>query len=64
LPPLCLWVRGQGSLAEVCDRSVAIVGARMATSYGVHVATNLGYELAEQGWTVVSGGVIDRDDED
>jgi DNA processing protein len=61
LPPLCLWVRGQGSLAEACERSVAIVGARMATSYGVHVATNLGYELAEQGWTVVSGGAYGID---
>src|SRR6266511_2016550 len=33
-PPLCLWVRGEAPLAPVLDRSVAVVGARAATSYG------------------------------
>jgi DNA processing protein len=44
---VCLWVRGQGSLTDVFDRSVAVVGARMATSYGGHVASNLAYKLVE-----------------
>lgn len=61
MPPLCLWVRGSRPLAEVIDRSVAIVGARMATSYGGHVASNLAYTLAEQGWTVVAGGAFGID---
>ncbi len=60
-PPLCFWVRGDGSLAEVLNRSVAVVGARAATSYGNHVTTDLAYGLAENGWTVVSGGAYGID---
>ncbi|HEY8533863.1 MAG TPA: DNA-processing protein DprA [Micromonospora sp.] len=60
-PPLCLWVRGDHPLNEALDRSVAVVGARAATSYGVHVATELGYGLAEREWTVVSGGAYGID---
>jgi DNA processing protein len=61
LPPLCLWVRGPWPLAEALDRSVAVVGARAATSYGLHVAADFGYGLAERGWTVVSGGAYGID---
>jgi DNA processing protein len=53
---LCLWVRGDYSLATVLDRSVAVVGARAATAYGQHVATDLGTELARHGWTIVATG--------
>lgn len=60
-PPLCFWVRGGWPLGEALDRSVAVVGARAATSYGVHVATELGYGLADRGWTVVSGGAFGID---
>ncbi|MFY1627194.1 DNA-processing protein DprA [Micromonospora sp. WMMD723] len=60
-PPLCLWIRGGWPLAEVLDRSVAVVGARAATGYGSHVATELGYGLADRGWTVVSGGAFGID---
>lgn len=60
-PPLCLWVRGPWSLAEAFDRSVALVGARAATSYGNHVATTLAHALAARGWTVVSGGAFGID---
>ena len=55
-PPIALWVRGEHRLDETLDRAVAIVGARAATAYGDHVATELGYGLADHGWTVVSGG--------
>ena len=60
-PPLCLWVRGQWPLGETLERSVAVVGARAATSYGLHVTTEIGYGLAENGWTVVSGGAFGID---
>ncbi|GAA4900615.1 DNA processing protein [Stackebrandtia albiflava] len=60
-PPLCLWVRGEGHLAELTDRSVAVVGARVCTEYGRHVATEFGYGLTRQGWTVVSGGAYGID---
>ncbi|MFF0155605.1 DNA-processing protein DprA [Micromonospora sp. NPDC005203] len=60
-PPLCFWVRGAWPLGEALDRSVAVVGARAATGYGLHVATELGYGLAERDWTVVSGGAFGID---
>lgn len=60
-PPLCFWVRGPWPLAEALDRSVAVVGARAATPYGLHVARDLGYGLAGRDWTVVSGGAFGID---
>ncbi|MFI7600746.1 DNA-processing protein DprA [Actinoplanes sp. NPDC049681] len=60
-PPLCLWVRGSRPLSDAFERSVAIVGARAATPYGQHVTADLGYGLAEQEWTVVSGGAFGID---
>ncbi len=60
-PPLCLWVRGNGSLAEDTDRAVAIVGARDATGYGSHVTSELASELASHGWTVISGAAFGVD---
>ncbi|MGZ4539227.1 MAG: DNA-processing protein DprA [Blastococcus sp.] len=61
VPPLALWVRGPGRLDELADRSVAIVGSRASTAYGEHVAGEFGYQLAERGWTVVSGGAYGID---
>ncbi|MER7889593.1 DNA-processing protein DprA [Micromonospora sp. NPDC094482] len=60
-PPLCFWVRGSWPLAEALDRSVAVVGARACTGYGTHVATEIGYGMADRGWTVVSGGAFGID---
>ncbi|TDB71894.1 DNA-processing protein DprA [Micromonospora sp. KC723] len=60
-PPLCFWVRGGWPLGEALARSVAVVGARAATGYGVHVATEIGYGLADRDWTVVSGGAFGID---
>jgi DNA processing protein len=60
-PPLCLWTRGAWPLDEALDRSVSVVGARAATSYGVHVTTEIAYGLAERDWTVVSGGAFGID---
>jgi DNA processing protein len=60
-PPLCFWVRGGLPLGEALDRSVAVVGARAATPYGVHVSTEIGYGLADRDWTVVSGGAFGID---
>ncbi|SDY54047.1 DNA processing protein [Micromonospora pattaloongensis] len=60
-PPLCLWARGGWPVGEALERSVAVVGSRAATSYGVHIATELSYGLAEREWTVVSGGAYGID---
>jgi DNA processing protein len=61
VPPVALWVRGRGRLDDLADRSVAVVGSRAATAYGEHVAGELGYQLGERGWTVVSGGAYGID---
>ena len=61
VPPLGLWVRGTPRLDELTDRSVALVGSRASTAYGEHVAAELGFQLAERGWTVVSGGAYGID---
>lgn len=52
-PPLVLFVRGE--LREEDERSVAVVGTRSATPYGIRMAEKLGRELAARGVTVVSG---------
>ena len=61
VPPVALWVRGPARLDELVDRSVAIVGSRASTAYGEHVAGELGHQLGERGWTVVSGGAYGID---
>lgn len=60
-PPLALWVRGRHRLDEAVERSVAVVGARAATVYGAHLATEWSRVLAERGWAVVSGGAYGID---
>ena len=60
-PPLALLVRGVGLLGDTVQRSVAVVGARAATAYGEHVATELGIGLTDRGWTVISGGAYGID---
>jgi DNA processing protein len=59
--PLALWVRGPLKLADAVRCAVGIVGSRAATSYGLHVAGELGFALAEQQWTVVSGAAYGID---
>lgn len=49
---LALWVAGEPlTLRE----PVAITGARAATSYGLHVAEQMAFELAKRGHTIVTG---------
>lgn len=59
--PLCLWTRGDvGALARLRP-SMAIVGARAATSYGEHVAMELAADLAGNGVPIVSGAAYGID---
>jgi DNA processing protein len=59
--PLGLWVRGTARLDEVCTRSVAVVGSRSATTYGVGVAGEIGAGVTQAGVTVVSGAAFGID---
>ena len=61
VPPHCLWVRGPLHAGEACQRSVAVVGARSATSYGETTASDLAAGLCDRGFTVVSGAAFGID---
>lgn len=53
-PPIVLYVKGE--LTAKDKNSIAMVGSRMTTHYGIEVARKLAYQLAYIGVTVVSGG--------
>ena len=52
-PPHILYYRGELPKEEV--PSIAIIGARECTSYGMHYATKFAYELASKGFQIISG---------
>jgi DNA processing protein len=52
-PPAVLYMRGEP--ASLSTPSIAIVGSRAASPYGLSVAAQLGRDLAAAGLTVVSG---------
>lgn len=59
--PYALWLRGPGDLRYGCLRSVAVVGSRAASPYGLRAAADFASELADRGWTVISGGALGID---
>jgi len=59
--PVALWLRGDRAHLEGLGRSVAIVGARAATGYGEHVATELAVGIVDRGAAVLSGGAYGID---
>lgn len=59
--PLGLWLRGGGNLSRLSEQAVAVVGAREATTYGSEVASDLAADLADAGFTVVSGAAYGID---
>ncbi len=52
-PPIVLYIHGE--LKPEDKNSISIVGTRKPTKYGKKTAHNIGYHLAEQGVTVISG---------
>ncbi|GAB3253054.1 DNA-processing protein DprA [Kineosporia babensis] len=59
--PFCLYVVGPLDLGQAGGQAVSIVGARAATSYGEHMATELALGCADRGLTVVSGAALGID---
>lgn len=59
--PMGLWLRGHGDLARLAASSVAVVGARDATTYGAEVASDLSADVSDAGLTVVSGAAYGID---
>lgn len=58
--PICIYARGTCELS-VAEGSVAVVGSRAATHYGLNVAADLGEGLTQRGVTVVSGAAFGID---
>ncbi len=61
VPPLGLFERGAHPVRWPAARSVAVVGARAATDYGMTVAADLASGLTDRGWCVVSGAAYGID---
>lgn len=59
--PVGLWIRGKGNLAQLCEKSVAIVGARDCTTYGAESASELAADCTDAGFTIVSGAAFGVD---
>ncbi|WP_269859005.1 DNA-processing protein DprA [Streptomyces sp. RPT161] len=59
--PVGLWAIGHPALRPWALRSIAIVGARASSDYGTHIAATLASDLAEAGWTVISGAAYGID---
>ena len=53
-PPIVLYVKGELNAKD--KSTVAMVGSRQTTHYGIETARKLAYQLAYVGVTVVSGG--------
>ena len=53
-PPIVLYSWGNWTGTDA-ERSIAVVGSRMATHYGRLCARNISHDLAEAGITVISG---------
>ena len=59
--PLCLWVRGCADVRLALVRSIAIVGTRSASAYGINVCHSWIPDLCAAGYTVVSGAAYGID---
>jgi DNA processing protein len=59
--PFGLWVRGAVEPRLALLKSVAMVGSRASTPYGERIALSWSGDLADRGWSVVSGGAFGID---
>lgn len=58
-PPPVLYVKG--NITDEDNNSIAIVGSRKATEYGLKTAEQFGKEIAEYGLTIISGMALGID---
>jgi len=59
--PIGLWCTGNGTLSEITNRSLAVVGARSATAYGERIAHEIGVQAAKENVGVISGAAYGID---
>ena len=61
-PPLCLYCRGTVHLIdEMMRQTLAIVGSRRSTHYGIRATERITFAAVNAGWTIVSGLAIGID---
>ena len=53
-PPLVLFLRGK--ILPEDNFSIAVVGTRIATIYGINMARKISSQLGQRGFTIISGG--------
>ncbi len=59
-PPAVLYI--SGALPDIDDRmSIAVIGTRKASMYGIKSSYSMAYSLAKAGVTIVSGGALGVD---
>ncbi len=59
--PHCLWVRSRSDLAQLNQTAIAIVGSRVASTYGEWVTSEIVSDCVGRGLTIVSGGAYGID---
>ncbi len=59
--PIGLWCVGGGSLSEITQRSLAVVGARSATTYGQRIAHEISVQASQENVGIVSGAAYGID---
>ena len=52
-PPICLYIRGNKKILN--NESIAIIGCRDASDYGLNVANEFAYNLSKQNINIISG---------
>ena len=60
-PPIALLIKGQREYLSNLINSIAIVGTRNPTQYGLRIAGDFGVGVADHEWAVISGGAIGID---
>lgn len=58
-PPIALTAKGDLNLLN--SRSIAIVGTRNPTNYGLRISSDFASGFVDRGWTIVSGGAYGID---
>ncbi len=54
-PPICLFAKGESSVLKKESLSIAVVGTRKATSYGLQATEHIVGDLAQRGVCIISG---------
>lgn len=57
--PVVLWVLGKAEVLE--ELAISVIGARLASDYGLRLTADLTRFCVNQGWAIVSGGAVGID---